>query len=168
MFVDNRSRTEKKKASSKDQNRELIEKPDKNRLKKSKVEHLVQELEEEKAKNARLEKELQRSLKINEEHQTGTSLTEDDSVQHNPNIEFNAENRLCSTRNMVSTHSLEESRFLSSMNQLSVASINVGECKASEDGEIHRQTFELWKDLMIDSLKLAGIEDESTKFTVLR
>lgn len=62
----------------------------------------------------------------------------------------------------------EESRFLLSMNQLSVASINVPECKPTEDGDIHRQTFELWKDLLVDSMSLAGINDEVTMFTVFK
>lgn len=62
----------------------------------------------------------------------------------------------------------EESRFLSSMNQLSVASINVPECKPTDDGDIHRQSFELWKDLLVDSMSLAGIEDEHTRFTVFK
>lgn len=61
-----------------------------------------------------------------------------------------------------------QSRFLSSMNQLSVASVSVPECKPADDGDIHRQTYETWKDLLIDSLKLAGIEDEHTMFTVFK
>lgn len=84
-----------------------------------------------------------------------------------PEIDFNAENGLSSTR-QVAGPSFEESRFLSSMNQLSVASINVPECKATDDDGIHRFTYDQWKDLLIDSLKLAGIEDEVTKFTVFK
>nr|XP_029729216.1 uncharacterized protein LOC115266783 [Aedes albopictus] len=70
-------------------------------------------------------------------------------------------------RNMTD-NSREGSRFLSSMNQLSVASINVPECKPADDGDIHRQTYELWKDLLIDSMNLAGIDDEHTMFTVFK
>lgn len=61
--------------------------------------------------------------------------------------------------------SQEESKFLVSMNQLSMASINVPECKPGDDGEIHRQTYELWKELLLDSMSLAGLVDEQTKFT---
>nr|XP_029725546.1 uncharacterized protein LOC115265263 [Aedes albopictus] len=72
------------------------------------------------------------------------------------------------TNQTRATTSQDESRFLSSMNQLSVASINVPECKPSDDGDIHRQTFELWKDLLVDSMNLAGITDEATMFTVFK
>ncbi|XP_062559644.1 uncharacterized protein LOC134224327 [Armigeres subalbatus] len=117
--------------------------------KKKKVKDLARELAEEKAKNATLREALDRSL------------------QENPELDFNAENRMSSTRHM-GPQSFEESKFFSSMNQLSVASINVPECKAPDGEEIHRQTYEMWKDLLVDSLKLAGVDDESTKFTVFK
>lgn len=64
---------------------------------------------------------------------------------------------------------LEESRFMSSINQLSISSINVSECKPSgDDGELHRHDFEQWKDLLVDSMQLAGISDESTKFMIFK
>ncbi|KAL9702187.1 hypothetical protein quinque_005705 [Culex quinquefasciatus] len=64
---------------------------------------------------------------------------------------------------------LENSRLLSSIYQLSANSINVPECKPmAGDEEIHRVTFETWKDLLIDNMNLAGIEDEKTKFTLFR
>ncbi|XP_062551414.1 uncharacterized protein LOC134216566 [Armigeres subalbatus] len=85
----------------------------------------------------------------------------------NPEIEFNADNKMSSTR-QAPTSNFEESKFFSSMNQLSIASINVPECKAADGEDIHRQTYEMWKDLLVDSLKLAGIDDESTKFTVFK
>lgn len=101
---------------------------------------------EEKAKNATLTEALERSVQ---------------------EADFNAENRMSSTRHTL-LQGVEESKFFSSMNQLSVASINVPECKATDGGEIHRQTYEMWKDLLVDSLKLAGVDDESTKFTVFK
>lgn len=117
--------------------------------KKKKAMDLERELTEEKAKNATLTEALERSLQVNQD------------------MEFNAENRMSSTRHTV-PQSFEESKFVSSMNQLSVASINVPECKASDGEEIHRQSYEMWKDLLVDSLKLAGIDDESTQFTVFK
>ncbi|XP_062533274.1 uncharacterized protein LOC134202244 [Armigeres subalbatus] len=75
-----------------------------------------------------------------------------------------------STRRPAKTiGTLDESRFLSSVNQLSISSITVPECKPlAGDDEIHRHTFEMWKDLLIDCMALAGIEDEATKFTVFK
>lgn len=75
---------------------------------------------------------------------------------------------LSSTKQASSVTSAEESKFFSSMNQLCLASLNVPECKPSDEGDIHRQTFEQWKELLLDNLRLAGIEDEGTKFTVFR
>ncbi|XP_062560609.1 uncharacterized protein LOC134224930 [Armigeres subalbatus] len=117
--------------------------------KKKKTKDLARELAEEKAKNATLMEALDRSL------------------HENPDLDFNVENRMSSTR-QAGPQSFEESKFFSSMNQLSIASINVPECKAPDGEEIHRQTYEMWKDLLVDSLKLAGVDDESTKFTVFK
>lgn len=80
--------------------------------------------------------------------------------------EFGRENRLCSTRRIGPN--VEESRLYTSINQLSIASLSVPECKPAEDGEIHRHSFEAWKDLLSDSMILAGIEDEFTKYTVFK
>lgn len=50
-----------------------------------------------------------------------------------------------------------------------MASISVPECKPQEEGdEIHRQTFESWKDLLVDSMNLAGMTDEQTRFTIFK
>lgn len=110
--------------------------------------------------------ELQKSQLLNEEIMAKSDGSQSASG-NSDNAAINFEDQpLCSTRNTAP--SMEESRFLSSMNQLSVASINIPECKPSDDGDIHRQSFELWKDLLVDSMKLAGIEDEATKFTVFK
>ncbi|XP_055551807.1 uncharacterized protein LOC129734100 [Wyeomyia smithii] len=37
-----------------------------------------------------------------------------------------------------------------------------------DESDIHRNSYEMWRDLLIDSMKLAGIEDEATKFTVFK
>ncbi|XP_055534396.1 uncharacterized protein LOC129723923 [Wyeomyia smithii] len=64
---------------------------------------------------------------------------------------------------------LQESRFISSVNQLSVSSLTIPECKPLVDEEeITRHCYELWKDLLCDSMKLAGIQDEETKFVLFR
>ncbi|XP_062547586.1 uncharacterized protein LOC134213065 [Armigeres subalbatus] len=63
----------------------------------------------------------------------------------------------------------EESKFMCSINQLSVSSIAVPECKSTtENGEIDRHTFVQWHDLLVDSMQLAGITDEATKFTIFK
>lgn len=147
-----------------------LEKSTRTRDQKRRAKDLARELAEEKSKNAVLVQALERSLKANEESQAGSSNDNEvrrTEVLEEPEIEFNAEGRLSSTRHVPGA-SFEESKFLSSMNQLSVASINVPECKSADDDEIHHQTYEQWKDLLIDSLKLAGIEDETTKFTVFK
>lgn len=83
--------------------------------------------------------------------------------------DFDEGARLCSTRPGDLLSALECSRFVTSMNQLSVSSVNVPECKPLLDGEeIHRHTYESWKDLLIDSMALAGIQDETTKFIVFK
>lgn len=64
---------------------------------------------------------------------------------------------------------VEESRFMSSVNQLSVSSIHVPECKPLDgDEEIYRYSYESWKELLEDTLRLAGVEDEATKFTIFK
>lgn len=127
---------------------------------------LVKELADERAKSADLADALLQSRRENE-LQAGQNGTNNGNTP-NRVLELFDQNRFSSTRHMASTSSLEESKFLSSMNQLSVASINVPECKASDGDEIHRHTYEIWKDLLVDSLKLAGIEDEPTMFTVFK
>lgn len=77
-----------------------------------------------------------------------------------------------STRRQETTEgetSREMTRFMSSVNQISVSSINVPECKPKGDGEeIGRHDFEAWKDLLCDSLKLAGVVDETTQFIIFK
>ena len=84
-------------------------------------------------------------------------------------LEFEGGQRPSSTRQNVINRSNEESRFLLSVNHLSMSSISIPECKPHEEGdEIHRQTFESWKDLLIDSMNLAGVTDEQTRFTIFK
>ncbi|XP_065085175.1 uncharacterized protein LOC135707300 [Ochlerotatus camptorhynchus] len=121
---------------------------------------MAKELAAEKAKTALLAKKLRKKRKENEELTASIknpSVTDSGCSTENSVFGFDNPNRLSSTRNTTTTTAQEESRFLSSMNQLSVASINVPECKSADDEDIHRQTFELWKDLLMDSMKLAGV-----------
>ncbi|XP_058830564.1 uncharacterized protein LOC131689479 [Topomyia yanbarensis] len=139
--------------------------------KKAKKNLLSRELAEEKARNALLLDELEKSRMQNAELLAGLNVSSAANINpvDNAAIDFDYGNRLCSTQHVPTPPSLDESRFLSSMNQLSVASINVPECKPiDDDDDIHRQSFESWKDLLIDCMKLAGIDDEFTKFTVFK
>lgn len=87
-------------------------------------------------------------------------------------IEFEADLGPSSTRQRSrrqNESTVEMSRFVSSMNQMSVSSISVPECKPGTDGEdISKVDFEAWQDLMSNSLALAGITEEATKFVVFK
>ncbi|KXJ74395.1 hypothetical protein RP20_CCG013712 [Aedes albopictus] len=64
---------------------------------------------------------------------------------------------------------MEVSRFMSSVNQISISTINIPECKPSVEGEeIGKFEFESWKDLLVDSMTLAGVTDEPTQFIVFK
>nr|XP_029719431.1 uncharacterized protein LOC115261683 [Aedes albopictus] len=104
-----------------------------------------------------------------EEPTVGTS-----TVVHSPNtggqssIEFEGIVP-SSTHRSKTTTSFEETKFMASINQLSVSSVNVPECRpAIESEDINRHTFEQWRDLLVDSMALAGITDEVTKFTIFK
>ncbi|XP_029709882.2 uncharacterized protein LOC115255833 [Aedes albopictus] len=72
-------------------------------------------------------------------------------------------------RNSGGEPTMEVSRFMSSVNQISVSTINIPECKSSVEGEgIGKFEFESWKDLLVDSMTLAGITDEPTQFVVFK
>lgn len=59
--------------------------------------------------------------------------------------------------------------LMTSMNTLSVASLNIAECKPSEnEDEIDRKSFEAWKDKLEASMDLIGVSDEMTKMNVLK
>lgn len=52
---------------------------------------------------------------------------------------------------------------------LSVASLNIPECKPAEnEEEIDRKTFEAWKELLEASMDLIGVTDEVAKMNVLK
>ncbi|XP_055614547.1 uncharacterized protein LOC129760890 [Uranotaenia lowii] len=62
------------------------------------------------------------------------------------------------------SHRKDESMLVKSMNNLSVATLNVPECKPPQgEDDVTRKSFEQWKELLEASMDLAGIESESTK-----
>ncbi|XP_055585407.1 uncharacterized protein LOC129738246 [Uranotaenia lowii] len=141
------------------------------------------ELAKEKAHSKNLAKELDRAnetikclqvrLGWQKSHtpETGVEEYEEEvelpSAQRNNNI-ANIESRV-SIFQPTRSSQLEESRFVASLNQMSIASIAIPECKPLENSSvIERQAFNNWKDLLVDSLKLAGINDEQVKFTVFK
>lgn len=130
--------------------------------KTNRAKNLSRELASEKARNTQLLDELKRSKQLNEE------LMAIQMGRDGNGSEFERESRFCSTRRAPASSNIEESRFYTSINQLSIASVNIPECKPAEDGEIHRQSFESWKDLLLDSMMLAGVDDEATKFTIFK
>ncbi|XP_058814769.1 uncharacterized protein LOC131678572 isoform X2 [Topomyia yanbarensis] len=139
--------------------------------KKMQKESLAKKLEEQKARNVELMEELNRMRTEKEASlpailNTSTLSIEADGVQNISNFEGGV--GPSSTQCVSSQPGREESRFMSSVHQLSITSINVPECKPAEEDDIHRHSFEMWRDLLMDSMKLAGIEDETTKFTVFK
>ncbi|XP_055607872.1 uncharacterized protein LOC129755409 [Uranotaenia lowii] len=148
--------------------------------KTSKLQQMTKQLDDEKMTNETLRYELKKAretimslqTRLTKPSQTSSDIGSDD---------FNHELGPSSTRRptegvIVETAqrsnvgaSIDESRFLASMNQMSIASINIPECKPAKDNEeITRQHFEQWKELLQDALKLAGVIDESTQFTIFK
>ncbi|XP_062559175.1 uncharacterized protein LOC134223974 [Armigeres subalbatus] len=138
----------------------------------SKLESMARTLEAERAEKAEIAEQLKKlqavvaSLQASKE----TIPSDEKDETEEASVDFEVVPIASSTqRPAKSIGTLDESRFLSSVNQLSISSITVPECKPlAGDDEIHRHTFEMWKDLLIDCMALAGIEDEATKFTVFK
>lgn len=62
-----------------------------------------------------------------------------------------------------------ESSLIATVNNLSLASINIPECKPKEnEDEIDRKTYESWMELLDASLQLIGITDEITKMNIFK
>lgn len=131
----------------------------------------MKKLETEKAEKVEMAQQLKKLQAEIEAMKTtrAVQFTKEKDVTEEESADFEIAPSASSTRYGRPLGSLEESRFLSSVNQLSISSIAVPECKPAEgDDEIHRQRFEMWRDLLIDCMTLAGIEDELTKFTVFK
>ncbi|XP_062710020.1 uncharacterized protein LOC134288637 [Aedes albopictus] len=137
-----------------------------------KVKELTKELEARKA----LIEQLQQQLKAQEERealraiQEGSGATTVAAASEDGSIGFvHAIGPSSTQRAALPLANAEESRFMSSVNQLSVSSIHVPECKPMEgDVEIYRYSYEAWRELLEDTMRLAGVEDEATKFTIFK
>ncbi|XP_062535310.1 uncharacterized protein LOC134204488 [Armigeres subalbatus] len=138
----------------------------------SKLESMAEKLKAERAEKANMAEQLKKlqavvdSLKTTKE--IIPSVVKD--ANEDASVDFEEIPIASSTQHQPkSIGTLDESRFLSSVNQLSISSIAIQECKPlAGDDEIHRHTFEMWKDLLNDCMALAGIEDEATKFTIFK
>lgn len=64
---------------------------------------------------------------------------------------------------------LNESSLQTSMNNLSLASLNIPECKPVMDEEdIDKKSFEEWKDLLEASMELVAVTEEHVKMSVFK
>lgn len=139
--------------------------------KSAKLDTVIKELSESKALNVQLMEDLEKARETIAALQT--SLTAPRSVSSDVNSEeFIADMRPSSThragRQGENTNA-EITRFMSSVNQISVSSISVPECKPSSGlDEIGRHDFESWRDLLTDSFKLAGVADEATQYIIFK
>ncbi|XP_062701581.1 uncharacterized protein LOC134285213 [Aedes albopictus] len=138
--------------------------------KKSRLDAAMQELSEANSSNALLAEKLAKAQETIRSLQTSLTSARSECGDVN-SVEFENELGPSSTKQPSAQRSevVELSRFVSSMNQMSVSSINVPECKASVEGEdISRLDFDAWRDLLSNSLTLAGITDETTQFVVFK
>nr|XP_029708695.1 uncharacterized protein LOC109427468 [Aedes albopictus] len=138
----------------------------KSKKKSTKLESALKELAAAKASNALLNEEWNKAQETIRSLQTTLNAPRSESSDLNSE-EFNGDVGPSSTRRLAQQRetTTELSRFMSSVNQMSVSSVTVPECKSSVGGdEIGRPDFEAWKDLLVDSMKLAGI----TKTTTVR
>lgn len=64
---------------------------------------------------------------------------------------------------------LNESSLQASMNNLSLATLNVPDCKPIPgEEEIDKKSFEQWKDLLEASMQLVGVTEENIKISIFR
>ncbi|XP_062706871.1 uncharacterized protein LOC115254828 [Aedes albopictus] len=134
--------------------------------KNPKMDTIVKELAEEKSARVELSKQLEKANETIKALQMSLRSPRSESVD---SAAFSQQAGPSSTQRRRNEAEAERSRFLTSVNQMSLSSINVPECKPSVAGEqIGRRDYESWIDLLTDSLKLAGVEDEPTKFVVFK
>lgn len=136
--------------------------------KSSKLDTIMKELAEVKSSNATLTEQLGNAQETIMSLQASLQAPRSDSGDVE-SVEFNGNVGISSTQRPRNESGIELSRFMSSMNQMSISSISVPECKPLVEGEqLGRRDFEAWKDLLTDSFKLAGVDDEATQFVVLK
>lgn len=124
---------------------------------------LEKALEAERKRSASLSAKLKKSRA--DKRRTQSSM--------DPNVEQLEEIRLHSTMNedgrSTQNSFSNESSFLTCMNSLTFASLNVPECKPVNEGEdIDRRTFEKWRDMLETSMQLVGVSDEPTKMNAFK
>ena len=142
----------------------------KSKKKNTKLETALKELAAAKASNAVLSEEWNKAQETIRSLQTTLNAPRSESSDANSD-EFIREVGPSSTYRlgMQRETSTELSRFMSSVNQMSLSSVTVPECKPSAGSEeIGRQDFEAWKDLLVDTMKLAGVVDEPTQFIIFK
>lgn len=131
----------------------------------------IRDLSEANISNALLAEELAKAQETIRSLQTSLSSARSECGEVN-SVEFENDLGPTSTRRQAQRRSdttIELSRFVSSMNQMSVSSINVPECKPSVEGDdISKIDFDAWQDLLTNSLALAGITDEATQMAVFK
>lgn len=143
----------------------------KTKKKNSKLDMALKELAASNAKVVEMCKQLESAKDTIHSLQETLTATKSNAVEVNScSDEFGSDIGPSSTqRNRNAETTMEVTRFMSSVNQISVSTVNVPECKPSVEGEeIGKFEFESWKDLLLDSLTLAGITDEATRFIVFK
>lgn len=142
----------------------------KSKKKNTDLETVLKELAATKASKALLNDEWNKAQETIKTLQATLNMPRSEASDVN-SVEFNGDVGASSTQRHGNQreNTTELSRFMSSVNQMSVSSVTVPECKASVGSEeIGRQDFEAWKDLLVDSMKLAGIIDEATQFIIFK
>ncbi|XP_055529044.1 uncharacterized protein LOC129721027 [Wyeomyia smithii] len=136
--------------------------------KNEKLDTVLKELAELKSSNVELNNELSKARETILSLQTSLNTPRSISSEIN-SVDFIDDVGPTSTQWQGTKGSAEMTRFMSSVKQMSVSAITVPECKPSCDGDvIGRHDFEIWKDLLIDTMKLAAVVDEATQFTVFK
>nr|XP_029713712.1 uncharacterized protein LOC115257882 [Aedes albopictus] len=116
---------------------------------------LLKELDEERKRNASLMIKLKKARANNK-------LLEQ-------SMEDGSFVRMHSTMRDDSSQNGQHSMIMSSMSNLSFASLQVPECKPIEgEEEIDRKSYEQWKQTLEASMQLAGVTDETTKINIFR
>ncbi|XP_058455411.1 uncharacterized protein LOC131432867 [Malaya genurostris] len=127
------------------------------------------ELKNEKSRNAILMKEIEMLREANKPSGSASDLAlVGNNVKANGS-DFDGNNASSNTPRPENPIGQDESMFMTSFHQLSISSLNVPECLPLTESEgIQRHSYEMWRDMLVDSMELAGINDERTKFIVFK
>ncbi|XP_062539258.1 uncharacterized protein LOC134207566 [Armigeres subalbatus] len=136
--------------------------------KTTKLDAALRDLSEANSTNVNLTEELEKARETIRSLQFSLSSARSECGEVNSE-EFDNNFGPSSTQNQRNEPAVEVTQFMSSMNQMTISTINVPECKASAEGEdISRLDFDAWQELLVNSLALAGVSDETTKFVVFK